>query len=186
MRNDKNAICVYFKEFEDCYCNNPPDDPGECIYENGIEPKTPELCCPYYKPLKERSVTANKLTEIARRETGLFNLYGGHIPEANAELNDLQREKIAAIYEGNGNAYIGKINYYSTDREALTVDTVFTEYTGQKVFNFDADFIVPVADRDLAEMIVQWNSGNPPVSLTLINRICKRVTGLRGANLIWS
>ena len=128
----------------------------------------------------------NKITEITERENKLFNSYDGNIPEANENLNNLQREKIAAVYENNGKAYIGKINYYDTSRENSTENTVFIEYTGQKVYNFDADFVVPVADDKLAEMIVQWNSGVQSLKANLIKSIFKRVDNIGGLNLTWS
>lgn len=44
--------CVYFKNNENCTCNNELDEPGECFYENGIEPKNPSLKCPYFKTVE--------------------------------------------------------------------------------------------------------------------------------------
>jgi hypothetical protein len=62
---------------------------------------------------------------------------------------------------------------------------LFTSYIGQTVYNFDADFVVPVEDRVLAKLIVKWNDGWP-LSLKLISRITERVDDLGGANLLWS
>jgi len=45
----KGTACVYFDGIEDCTCNNDPDDPGECVYEGGVEPKRPDPKCRYYK-----------------------------------------------------------------------------------------------------------------------------------------
>jgi hypothetical protein len=125
------------------------------------------------------------MEELNNQETELYRFYRGHIPEANSELNDLQQEKIAAIYEKHGKAYIGKINHYDDERTALTADTVFVEYTGQKVYNFEADFVVPAADSGLAELIVQWNKGFP-TSLELISKITGQINRIGGANLMWS
>ena len=44
----KRKPCIYFRNLEDCLCNNDPDDPGECIYENGIETKQDVTKCRYY------------------------------------------------------------------------------------------------------------------------------------------
>ena len=127
-----------------------------------------------------------KLNEMNEQENALFCFYNGHIPEANSSLNNLQREKIAALYELRGKAYLGKINQYGDERMALTADTVFMEYTGQMVHNFDADYAVPVADRELAEMIVQWNAGGISASSALISRIQNRINEIGGVNLMWS
>lgn len=128
------------------------------------------------------------LDDITQRENTLIRSFRGVpcIPEANDDLNDLQREKINAIYEVNGKAYIGKVNFYGAERERLTPDSVFVDYTGQMVHNFEADFVVPAIDNTLAEMIVQWNTGGLPTSLMLIERITGRVDKLSGVNLIWS
>jgi hypothetical protein len=41
--------CIYFEGLDECTCNNDPDDPGECVYENGIEPENPAPICKYYE-----------------------------------------------------------------------------------------------------------------------------------------
>ena len=46
MNNKK--VCAYYREIGECLCNNDPDDPGECVYENGIEPKNPAIKCKFY------------------------------------------------------------------------------------------------------------------------------------------
>lgn len=126
-----------------------------------------------------------RIAEITEQETEIICRFNGKIPEANTELNDLQRKKIAAVYESNGRAFIGKLNHYDEDRKKLSTDGLFTSYIGQTVYNFDADFVVPVEDRVLAKLIVKWNDGWP-LSLKLISRITERVDDLGGANLLWS
>lgn len=128
------------------------------------------------------------LSDLIQRENELFCSYGGHITEADERWNALQRSKIAAFYEINLNAYIGKINRYGAERDTLTIDTVFSEYTGQRVYNFDANFIVPTADHELAEMIVSWNSKNnaQPTNPNLVDKINKRIEEIGGLILLWS
>jgi hypothetical protein len=60
------------------------------------------------------------------------------------------------------------------------------EYTGQLVYNFEADFVVPAENAELAEMIVQWNSPELPLSLELIENITDMVYKIGGANLLWT
>jgi len=45
----KGTPCIYFKGIDLCTCNNPPDDPGECIYTSGIETVKSAFKCKYYK-----------------------------------------------------------------------------------------------------------------------------------------
>ena len=127
-----------------------------------------------------------KITALLQRETDLFSRHGGRIPEANEELNSLQRDKINAVYECHGKAYIGKKNHYGTERENLTVDSVFTEYTGQMVYNFGADYVVPAEDKELANLVLQWNTGGQTASPSFINKITNRIGELGGVNLVWS
>lgn len=61
MSEKSDGTCIYFRGIEDCLCNNDPDDPGECIYENGIEPLNPELTCKYYETLKKQSQASTQM-----------------------------------------------------------------------------------------------------------------------------
>jgi len=126
------------------------------------------------------------MEEIIKHENEYFRLCGGHIPEANEEWNNIQREKIAAVYEYNGKAYIGKINYYGEEREALTINSIFAEYAGQMIYNFEADFVVPNKNTELAEMIIKWNEMKHPLSLDIITNITNMVEKIDGLNLFWS
>ena len=125
------------------------------------------------------------IQEIIDCENDLFRRYGGSIPEANDELNDLQQKKIEAVRAEHGTAFIGKINYYGDDCKNLSTNTILTEYTGQRVYTFGANFVVPSADADLADMILKWNS-EFPFDLKLVDRILDRVEYLGGLYLLWS
>jgi len=129
---------------------------------------------------------SDKLRGIVERENALYKRWGGNIPEANAELNDLQREKINAFYSESGTVYIGKINFYDDERKALKAEKVFTLHNGGEVYNFAADYIIPVPDNNLAEMIVEWNSDGVPNSLKLIEKITQRIDEIGGIHLMWS
>lgn len=45
----KGKTCVYFRELDLCTCNNDPDDPGECIYQSGIETAQSAMRCKYFE-----------------------------------------------------------------------------------------------------------------------------------------
>jgi len=45
----KGFPCIYFEGLDACTCNNDPDDPGECVYEKGIEPEKPAAKCKHYQ-----------------------------------------------------------------------------------------------------------------------------------------
>jgi len=66
---DKSRIslekrCIFFRAIADCTCNNAPDNPGECMYEHGIEPANPMLKCNYYK-IPRRKATKNERTNCS-------------------------------------------------------------------------------------------------------------------------
>jgi len=126
-----------------------------------------------------------KLEELNKRENALYAYWSGQIPEANNELNNLQREKINVVYSEHNLAYIGKINFHGNERESLLLENVFKTYTGEKVYNFEADYVIPINDPAIAKMIVEWNS-SPPTSTNLIEQITNRIEELGGANLTWS
>jgi hypothetical protein len=129
---------------------------------------------------------ATKMEEITQCENALIRSFGGvpGIPEANGDLNDLQRGKIKAVYESAGKAYLGKVNYHGIERESLTSGTVLTEFTGQKVCNFQADYVVPDIDGELVDLIIQWNNDNSKIGL--VGRIYGRIEQIGGVNLLWS
>ena len=54
-KEERVGPCVYFKNLDECYCNNEQDDPGECIYEGGIEPPNSQMKCKHFKTAGERS-----------------------------------------------------------------------------------------------------------------------------------
>jgi hypothetical protein len=123
------------------------------------------------------------LKELNHKENELFKYWGGHIPEANGELNDLQREKINAVYKEHGAAYLGKINFDENERESMMLENVFKTYAGEMVYNFDADYVIPTINLNLAEMIVEFNKKS---SLGLIDKIHNLIDESGGAYLIWS
>ncbi len=128
---------------------------------------------------------ATKIQELNVAENNLYRRWGGYIPEANGDLNNLQRDKIDAVYEKYGTAFIGKFNYYNKQRANLSAENVFTEYTGQTIYNFDADYVIPVKDNDLAAMLLEWN-GEYTGSYNIIDRMTKRIEELGGLLLLWS
>lgn len=127
-----------------------------------------------------------KIRGLIERENTLYRSWAGSIPEANTELNNLQREKINAFYLDSGTAYIGKINYHGDERKNSAVENVLTLYTGDIIYNFGVDYIIPTMDNNLAIMIVEWNSTGLPTNLSLIDKITHRIKEIGGLQLTWS
>jgi len=129
------------------------------------------------------------LKELKTEEFKHVASMGGwyEIPEADCTLNDLSRKQIDALKNEFGSAYLGCINYYDekTNQVANGEMPIYTEYTGQMVYNFEYCFCVPCADSLLEKLIREWN-GKPSDVYNLIGKIINRIEELNGINLIWS
>lgn len=63
----EKVSCMYYKHFDECTLNNDSDDPGDCVYENGIEPETPAIKCKYHETSERMiSVTEQKCKEFIK------------------------------------------------------------------------------------------------------------------------
>lgn len=114
---------------------------------------------------------------------------GGYdaLREADDNYNDLNRHIIDAFYKVHGKAYMGSINLSAEKREQLANGTgsVFEEYSGQLVYNFGCDFIVPVADKDLEQLILDWNRDGWPKHQPLVCQITAAIEHIGGRSFLW-
>lgn len=110
---------------------------------------------------------------------------GGRLSEADETHNDLNRNIIAAYAKVYPNACIGRINLdgpaYTAAREEGKYR--FEKFTGQKVCNFGADFIIPSEDRILRQALVAWAQ---EAKLESLNAIDARISAVRGIRFLWS
>lgn len=131
------------------------------------------------------------LKELKQEEYKHVASMGGwlEIPEADCTLNDLNRKQIAAFKNEYKSAYLGNVNYYDEKRKQIVngETSIFTEYNGQLVYNFEYSFCVPEQDETLENMIRQWNGKLPNDEVyNLIDKIQNRIDELGGINFIWS
>jgi len=49
MADLSKSQCIYFRNLNECACNNDIDEYGECVYRHGVEPKNPNVKCKWYK-----------------------------------------------------------------------------------------------------------------------------------------
>lgn len=118
--------------------------------------------------------------EILRNSRGCPNeLY-------DMELNDISCQAIIAyanIYEGQ-TCYLGKVNRYSEDKGK----PYLVPYSGQQVFNFEYNFMIPVYDARLINLIADRDETEytgTREDFVLVTEIMDRIEGLKGIHLFW-
>ena len=113
---------------------------------------------------------------------------GGYLEllESDGNNNELNREIIKEYAKEHAACYLGKINFFGTESEALINGerSCYEKYVGKEVLNFEYSFIIPSKDPELEEMIIKWNSGN--VCVGLIDSIMERIDYLGGYYFVWS
>ena len=122
---------------------------------------------------------SKELKNILEKENKYFNR--GFIPlEYDQELNDLQREKIKTFYKQHKKIWLGNINSYQ-DKPVLK------EYKGEKIYNFEYDFVIPVFDKQLIDMITDYQNTKYDLKVIAekIDQIFNRVKKLNGLTLYW-
>lgn len=107
--------------------------------------------------------------------------------EADGTYNDFNREQIEAFQMMHGSAWMGRINFHGDQNKEVVAGTrsVYEEYTGQQVYNFGCDFIIPKTDEELEQMIRRWNGGKLPLDVNHLDKMMERIEKLRGINFVW-
>jgi hypothetical protein len=106
--------------------------------------------------------------------------------EFDMSINDISRRMIQAVKDQYDQAWLGCVNLYEDDRKK---EYNLTEYTGQKIYNFEYTFVVPCNDQGLVDLIVKRD--RTPYTGTkddrvLVDQIMGRIESLNGQHLIWS
>lgn len=114
---------------------------------------------------------------------------GGYleVQEADDTYNHLNREIIKAFKMAHGVGFLGSVNYYDEERKKIVAGekSVYEEYTGQKVLNFQCSFIVPTQDETLERLIREWNAGRRCQTGPNVDEILSRVDEIGGIHIIW-
>lgn len=130
------------------------------------------------------------LKDVQEKQNVYIAASGGvlAIRESDDTYNDSNRELIAAYKETYGTAFLGNINFYGDQRTnvASGKKSIYFEYTGQLVYNFGCDFVIPVKDEMLESLIRDWNAGKTRENgISVLDSIMNRIQELEGINLIW-
>ena len=101
--------------------------------------------------------------------------------EFDMSINDISREMLDAARREWGKVYLYNVNLYKdTPRD-------WTEYTGQKVYNFEYRIMSPVPDQELKEMILQRDQ-SPRLrgDMPRLNEIFDRIKFIGAEVLNWA
>ena len=102
------------------------------------------------------------------------------IEEADDEYNDYNRRIIDCFYKKYGTALLGTVNFKDKGYGP------FTQYNGEKVYNFGCDFIIPKHDEMLEKMILAWNGEKTDLEKEVtISNIYRRVENISGIVFKW-
>ncbi len=96
--------------------------------------------------------------------------------EFDQSLKELSRKKIACFLQEHGHAWLGRIN------AGFEEGPILREHLGEIVYNFDANFIVPLCDGDLVALIERWRS---KIDIKALDAIHHRIKQLGGYHLHW-
>lgn len=104
--------------------------------------------------------------------------------EADDQLNNASRDVILACWSEHRAAWLGRINVYSGDERGL-----WQWWPGDMVYNFGADFVLPVPCERVALLIGRYR--NTPLGrcgewADLLGEIIDAIVRAGGVMLCWS
>lgn len=145
------------------------------------------LSGPYWK---ERLEGCIGLALLRKRQHEYVRMTGGwwELREADETYNDFNRSIITYMKKACGSLYLGNINFNDDDKRKRICtgeESVYEEYTGQKIYNFHCTFAVPTKDESLEKMIRRWNIGTEPHNAGVVDQIMARVDELGGEHFLW-
>ena len=129
------------------------------------------------------------MQKLVKGEIDIFRRAGGMgswPSEFDTDMNVITQEKIKLFPElnNNGQCYLGKINRYTEDKGK----PYLMPYDGQRVFNFEYGFMIPVYDEKLVELIRDRERAEyigTKDDFRRITEIMDRIQELGGIHLFW-
>lgn len=119
------------------------------------------------------------LKELEALTNAYFEIHHG-TTEVDMSINDISRQKIKSFWKEKGSAFLGKFNLQGTPKFG---SYKLTEFSGQKIFNFDFDFCTDSQDEKLATLVME-NKKN--CNISNVEAIYERVLKLKGVILHWA
>lgn len=122
------------------------------------------------------------LEELNKEAANYLMLHDLQPKEFDKSINDLSKSMIETMKNIHGSCFMYKINLRKKE------DVICQEYTKQQINNFCCDFIAPVKDEQVIQLINNWNNKGTKTQSEkweMIERIFDRVKEINGYNLIW-
>lgn len=133
-----------------------------------------------------------ELKKVIEKENNFIFNHGGilSITEFDQELNAIQIEKIKAFANENEVCYLGKINIYDKNiRNNIDNFDPLVKYEGQRVYNFEYDFMINTHDEEIINLLREYNrpEQNPSGKKIMgrIELIFKRIDDIKGICFNW-
>ena len=133
-----------------------------------------------------------KLNKLKHNQTQYLTSVGGpfEMKEGDEVYNNLTRHIISAYAAAHPHSYVGDINIYGEQRSNVAAGKAspLKAYKGEKIYNFGCDFIVPMRDQTLEELLRDYNAAwSATTSVTdLLDEIIKRIYKIGGELLLWT
>ncbi len=131
-------------------------------------------------------MVSDKLSKLekASEDYLLRHWSNGGSCEFDGSINDVSRDKIDAMKDLHPEVFLGKINRYDDDKEK----DYLVPYTGQKVYNFEYAFAIPVKDKIVRKLLQAREISGMDGKWIMENgeQIISRVLEIGGVLLQWS
>jgi hypothetical protein len=132
-----------------------------------------------------RKANASKFVESVREG-------GGWVVEADGALNNSTRHLIEAMRTDKGSAWLGYVNLHD-ERRFKNGNTdpskAYWKWDGGLVYNFGADFVAPVFDQVLFDLIRERDLTtytSVAADVPHVRAIHERIAAIGGLLLMWS
>jgi hypothetical protein len=163
---------------EICICGHPTGDhipfTFECL----------KCQCKQFKSVGSQRNPGNpgNLEGVLKKEGEYFKMHGG-LTEFDMSINQIQRDKIAAYWKLHPNAHVGLVNRHDRTKNFMQ------KYNGEKVYNFQWEFIIPQHDTELLKLLLAREQApytGTKEDIERLKPIWARIEQLGGLYLVWA
>lgn len=126
--------------------------------------------------------------EQLNKEASYYVLQHCGTSESDFSINDISRAIIHAFAHLHSQCYLGSINL--RDKERQNSNYQFVPYTGQKIYNFQYEFVIPDFNEELLQLVIEHNRPkeiyDSKKNIDRIQEMIKMIETLGGINLLWA